>query len=583
MSNQMYKSFNAMNEPKESFFKQTRQSDGQFEATTRLFELSSRLATTLDVQPVLIELVQAVVDLHHASMGLLMLHDENRQDLHPVASVGFREAYLSAVGRIGIDIGVCGTAITEQRPVIIEDVEQEATFAPFLENARMAGYRAVVCLPLLTRNGAPLGTLAVYFNKPHRPSKQVMHLFECYAHQTAYALENAWLYRQLKDHDRRKDEFLAMLAHELRNPLAPIRNATQVIRLNNPEDQTLTWATDMVERQTRHLARLVNDLLDVSRITWGKIELRKEAADLNQILERVIECSRPYIQERSHQLSVSMPDEPLWMKVDVTRIEQVFDNLLQNAVKYTEPGGQIWLSVEQQGEGAQYPYGSVLVRLKDTGEGITRELLPRIFDLFTQADRSLDRAEGGLGLGLTLARRLVEMHEGQVEVHSEGLGRGSEFIVRLPLSLTSDFLMPDNLIDQELPLEYVGAPSGTQCPGRKILVVDDQVDTVQSLAELLEIWGHMIRVAYDGRTALELMHAFHPDIVLLDIGLPVMNGYEVARRMREMPDLADTLLVALTGYGQQEDRRRSQESGFNLHMVKPVDLVALRELIECVP
>jgi signal transduction histidine kinase/CheY-like chemotaxis protein len=554
---------------KDSLLQESEMPGAPFEEMARLLELSQRLSATQDAQPVLSELLQAVVSLQHASMGVLMLYHENQHDLYTAASVGLSEEYLRVAGRTGIGQGACGRAVAEQHPVSIEDVAQEPADAPFLEHARLAGYRAIVSVPMLTQDGGPLGAIAVYFNQPHRPAEQEMRLLELYAHQAAYALENAWLYRQLQEQERRKDEFLAMLAHELRNPLAPIRNATQVMRLSSPPDPTLTWATDMVERQTHHLARLVNDLLDVSRLTQGKIELHKEPAGLTTILKRVIECSRPTMQERGHQFSVSMPAEPLWMQVDVTRIEQVFTNLLHNAAKYTEPGGQIWLSVEPQSEGAQHPYGSALVRLKDTGIGIARELLPRIFDLFTQADQSLDRTEGGLGLGLTLVRRLVEMHGGRVEVHSEGLGRGSEFLVRLPLSMPPNFLTPDILADPDYQTEEGELHAKLDHPGHRILVVDDQVDTAQSLAELLGIWGHEIRIAYDGLTALELMHAFHPDIVLLDIGLPVMNGYEVARRMRETPELADTLLVALTGYGQQEDRRHSQECGFNLHMVKP--------------
>jgi PAS domain S-box-containing protein len=367
---------------------------------------------------------------------------------------------------------------------------------------------------------------------------------------------------ELAEADRRKDEFLAMLAHELRNPLAAISNAGLVLGERRGEDSRSAELLGVIGRQIRHLSRLVDDLLDVSRFTHGRIVLRKTPVELAPVVEGAVETARPLIEARGHALAVLLPDEPLRLEADATRIEQVVANLLNNAAKFTEPGGRIELSVERQGDEA-------VLRVRDTGVGIPPDLLPRVFDLFVQGERSLDRAHGGLGIGLTLVRSLVERHGGTVAAASEGPGRGSEITVRLPLLAGTA---------PEAPARAV-APPETRRETVRVLLVEDNEDAAAALAELLRIWGHRVEVVHEGPSALQAARTEPPHLVLLDIGLPGMDGYEVARALREIPDLEEVTLVALTGYGQDSDRVRSSRAGIDHHLVKPVDPDQLRRLI----
>ncbi|HVK18909.1 MAG TPA: PAS domain S-box protein [Fimbriiglobus sp.] len=367
----------------------------------------------------------------------------------------------------------------------------------------------------------------------------------------------------LADLHRRKDEFLAMLSHELRNPLAPISNAVQLLRLQKNENALQQQARTIIERQVGQMTRLIDDLLEVSRITTGRIHLHRERVTLGGIVENAVETVRTLIGQRGHVLKVSLPPEPIWLDADAARLEQVMVNLLNNAAKYTDEGGHIWLGVTQEGDEA-------VLRVRDTGVGIAPELLPHIFDLFTQSERSLDRSQGGLGIGLALVQRLVEMHRGTVEAHSS-LGRGSEFVVRLPVVLT--------VAPQTLPAATEARPTGTSC---RVLVVDDNMDATQSLEMLLITTGHQVRTAYDGPTGLKVALDFRPDVVLLDIGLPELSGHEVARRIRQQPTLKDTVLVAMTGYGQETDRQRSLEAGFDHHLVKPADFGKVQQVLATV-
>jgi PAS domain S-box-containing protein len=368
----------------------------------------------------------------------------------------------------------------------------------------------------------------------------------------------------LRDSDRRKDEFLAMLAHELRNPLAPIRNAITLLEQLCPRDEALKWATAVIHRQSEHLTRLVDDLLDVSRITQGKIKLQKERIDLITVIERAVEVSRPMMDQRKQQLTVSLPDETVMFEGDLTRLSQVVSNLLNNASKYSENGGQIWLS-------AKLNSTEMVLRIRDTGIGIPPDFLPHVFELFTQSDHSLDRSHGGLGIGLTLVRALVQMHGGTVEALSDGLGHGSEFVVRLPV-LTA-ITQPAQAGAQHHSVAY-----GTA--SQRILIVDDNVDSAESMALLLQLNGHEVMIAQDGSAAQVLSSTFHPKVILLDIGLPGLDGYSVAQKFRERPETRDVLLIALTGYGQPEDRERSKVAGFDYHLVKPVDHNAIEALID---
>jgi PAS domain S-box-containing protein len=367
----------------------------------------------------------------------------------------------------------------------------------------------------------------------------------------------------LQEADRRKDEFLAMLAHELRNPLAPIRNAVQVMRVMSPPDPQLHWARDVIDRQVEDLTHLVDDLLDVSRITQGKVTLKKERVDLESVVARAVETSRPLIDARKHQFEMTLPPESVQLEGDLTRLGQVVSNLLNNAAKYTEEGGKIWLAAEREGD-------DLVLRVKDTGMGIPAEALPHVFDLFSQADRSLDRSQGGLGIGLTLVRSLVEMHGGKVEALSDGPGRGSQFTVRLPALLE---------YAQEERVKASSDGAAVKSAIYRILVVDDNIDSAESLALLLRLYGHEVLMAHDGPETIEAVRTFNPQIVLLDIGLPGMSGYEVAAALRAERGTNQMLLVALTGYGREEDRRRALESGFDHHIVKPIDPDLLERLI----
>ena len=361
--------------------------------------------------------------------------------------------------------------------------------------------------------------------------------------------------------NRHKDEFLATLAHELRNPLAPIRNAVQSLGLDGLTESGVKTARDVIARQVTVMVRLIDDLLDVSRISRNKMDIRKERVALATVMESAVESSRPLIEQCGHELTVSGPPQPLHLDADLVRLAQVFINLLNNAAKYTKRGGHIWLTADREGSDA-------VVRVRDNGMGIPGNMLGRIFDLFTQVGRSIEQSQGGLGIGLTLVRRLVDMHDGSIEARSDGPDRGSEFVVRLPL-------IPPPL---ETPPKGNGTPAKT-LSGCRILVVDDNKDSADSLGDLLKILGNDVRTAHDGLEAVEAAEAFRPELVLLDIGLPKLNGYEVARRIRQQSWGRGVILVALTGWGQDEDRHRSQEAGFNLHIVKPVEIQALEKLL----
>jgi signal transduction histidine kinase/ActR/RegA family two-component response regulator len=378
---------------------------------------------------------------------------------------------------------------------------------------------------------------------------------------------------RLEESSRRKDEFLAMLSHELRNPLAPIRNAVEVIRMLAPPEPRLRWAADVTDRQVRQLTRLVDELLDVARISQGKITLKEAPLDLVALVAQCVETHRPIVTARHLALAVSLPGYPVVVRGDATRLAQVVDNLLTNATKYSHDGG----SIEVMVAGEPGPAGDVAVlTVSDDGIGIEPELLPHVFELFEQGKRALDRTQGGLGVGLTLVQRLVGLHGGEVRASSEGAGRGARFQVRLPC------VEP---VQADAPAPAVAAsPDDAPIPqaavGRRVLVVDDNADVVETTSMLLTLSGHQVRSARDGQQALACALEFAPEVVLLDIGLPQMDGYEVARRLRVMPQTRTALLIALTGYGQQGDRARGQAAGFDGHLLKPVDARALGQMID---
>jgi two-component system CheB/CheR fusion protein len=363
--------------------------------------------------------------------------------------------------------------------------------------------------------------------------------------------------------DRSKDEFLAMLAHELRNPLAPLRNAAEILRTPGASAEACSQAQAILARQIENMTRMTDDLLDVARITKGKVELRKQVVLLEGVLAAAANLARPGIDSRGQQFTMQAPAEPIYLHADATRLEQVFGNLLGNACKYSAPGCHITLSVERTAAEAAEP--EVIVRVRDDGIGIAPDLLPRIYDLFVQANRASDRAHGGLGIGLTLVQQLVKLHGGSVEARSDGLGHGSEFSVRLPI------------LPGPLPALLSTAAALARDVPCRMLIVDDNQDSARSMSTLQRLRGHETRTAFTGPEAIAAAAEFIPEVVLLDIGLPGLDGYEVARRLRAMPALAGAFLVAITGYGSDEDRASGKDAGFDEHLVKPVDLDILRE------
>lgn len=404
----------------------------------------------------------------------------------------------------------------------------------------------------LRRSNAALAAHVAKARDAHRAALNVM--------EDAIAAKDA-----LKEADKRKDEFLATLAHELRNPLAPIRSSVQIMRMAGADTAVTEQARQTVERQVSHLVRLVDDLLDVSRISSNKLDLRKDQVAMAVIVQSAIETSRPLMESSGQKLTVTLPSETIWLHADLTRMAQAVSNLLNNAAKYTPSGGHIWLTVERQQQHA-------VLSIRDTGIGIPREMLPHIFAMFRQVDTSQERVHGGLGIGLTLVKNLVEMHEGTVEARSAGTGQGSEFNIRLPLAP-----------DPPEPLRKASVVEPVRSTAKRVLVVDDNRDAAESLAQLLTHSGHDTRVAYDGREALQVSESFRPDVMLLDIGMPELSGYEVARRVRHQPWGKGALLIALTGWGQEEDRSMSQQAGFDAHFVKPVEYKELMALFTSTP
>ena len=469
--------------------------------------------------------------------------------------------------------GSAGVALAEAGPggVRVEDRTGPDDLPPSLARAIAraeadnppAEAGAVLALPLRTR-GRTVALLALSREASGREFGPVDRATaEALASRAAVALDNARLYREVQTADRQKNEFLSMLAHELRNPLAPIRNAVEVMKLKGELPHELGWARDVIDRQIRQLSRLVDDLLDVSRITRGKIELRVQPLEVAAVVTQAVEASRPFIESKNHALTVSVPPEPMHVKGDPARLAQVLTNLLVNAAKYTEEGGRIWLTALRDGP-------DVVLAVRDTGIGLPPDMLTAVFDLFIQVEQSIDRSQGGLGVGLTLVKRLVEMHGGGVSAASPGPGQGSEFTVRLPA------------LDAAPAAAAVDANhNGTAGPkALRVLVVDDNADTADTLARLLELEGHQVRRAHDGPTALAAASAFRPDAVVLDLGLPGMDGFEVARRLRrDRHGGREPVLVAVSGYGRDEDRTRSRQAGFDHHLVKPTEIDHLRSVL----
>lgn len=481
--------------------------------------------------------------------------------LQLASCVGIPPEVAETIARLDFGQAVCGAVALQRQPIVATYIQQSND--PRVQLVKSFGLRAYACNPLLVGDRL-LGTLSFATRSKDEFDADEVAFMETLCHYVTVAYERLRLVNELKEADRRKDEFLATLAHELRNPLAPVRSAVQVLRLKGPDQPELRWSRDVIERQVQHLTRLIDDLMDISRITRNKLELRKQRVELTQVIKGAIESSRSVMEQCGHQLVVDLPSEPIYLQGDLVRLAQVFLNLLNNAAKYTERGGRIWLSAMRQGD-------KVVVRVKDTGIGIPPKQLSRLFEIFFQVDRTLERSQGGLGIGLSLVRRLVELHGGTVEAHSEGFGKGSEFIVRLPV-IVERVTLPQS--------DEPSSASDFKSASRRIVVVDDNRDSADALAMLLQVYGYETDTAYDGVEGVEAAERLRPDAVLLDIGMPRLNGYDACRFIREKPWGKSLVLIAMTGWGQEEDRRRTIAAGFDAHIVKPVDPTDLMKLID---
>lgn len=480
------------------------------------------------------------VAVAHADVSKVELARELHRRFPSDPAAGRGSGYVARTGNVELV-----SEITDEMLVAnITNAEQ-------LASLRSLGLKSYMGVPLKVR-GRTIGVMSfVSAESGYHYTAADLTIAQDLAERCAIAIDNARLYRELREQDRRKDEFLATLAHELRNPLAPIRNSLQILKLSRVDTEVAQQTREMMERQIHHLVRLVDDLLDVSRVMRGKIELRKEMVELATIIARAVETAKPLIEAHGHRLQVDVSPETLPLEADPVRLVQAFGNLLNNSAKYSDDNGYIHVT-------ARAERGEAIVTILDHGIGIAPDMLPHIFELFVQADHTSAKAQGGLGIGLTLVKNLIEMHGGSISAQSEGLGRGAEFTVRLPLATKPVELTRRDEIARQ-----------THGQAHRIMVVDDNRDAALSLSMLLKLDGHHVTVAHDGKTALELAASVVPEAIFLDIGMPGMDGFEVARRIRATPQLAKIRLVALTGWGQQEDRRRTFEAGFDFHLVKP--------------
>lgn len=551
-----------------------RRLQSEAQALRDLNEWNSRLWHCRDLSEGLGQMLTAVIGLLRADMGHVLLFDESRRSLRFAAQQGFPEEFLGEFPEVSMgDESACGRALQSAGRVVIHDVELDSGYEPLRHIVRAADYRAVVCTPLIGANGKLLGILSTHFRVPHTPGEQELHRLDLYVRQASGFIERCSIEEALqrsqdalREADRRKDEFLALLAHELRNPLAPIRYALAAIRKEGCTPEQQGRAQEVIERQISHMSRLLDDLLDVSRITRGALTLKRGRVELTSVIGAAIEASRPILDAKRHALSIDLPKEAVRLDADTVRLAQVFSNLLINAAKYTDPGGHIQLETATEGT-------EVVITVRDDGIGIAPEMMPRLFTLFSQAASALDRSEGGLGIGLALAQGLAKLHGGSIEARSNGVHQGSEFIVRLPIAAPSPGTSEP----------IIGSAASVPGEALKVLVVDDNQDAADTCRMLLELSGQCVNIAYTGSQALELAEGFEPDVILLDIGLPDMSGYELARKIRAAGWGERVFLIAVTGWGQEEDRRRALEAGFDRHLTKPIEGVALEVLLTSLP
>ena len=532
----------------------------------RLHELVRRLLACSDRETALHDVLVVAMEITRATQGQVYVLDKAGDQLSLVSHLGFDRQPLEKLAALMNDERAeYAHAVRGSERVIVEDVRAEPQFAELRAIAESSGFRAVQATPLVSRDGTALGVLSTHYMDPHRPSERDLRLLDLCARQAADFLERLRTDEALRlsqdrlaDENRRKDEHLAMLGHELRNPLATIRSATELLMGSSAQDPSLGKAYAALNRQSAHVSRIIDGVLEVTRMAWGKVSLVLAPLDVRAVLDRVLEDSTTMIAGRDLELHAQLADEPLWVRADENRLVQVFDNLMVNAVKFTPPRGHITVTAERDG-------ASAVIRIRDTGVGIRREMLPRIFEAFQQEKQHVDRPTGGLGLGLALVKGLIQLHGGTVEAHSEGLGKGTELVVTLPLTLATP--------------GWQTAKAAAEVSPHRILIVEDNADAAQMLSDLLRRRGHHVTVVETGDEALEALREHGADLVLCDLGLPGMSGHELAQAIRKDSVLQAIPLVALTGYGQPEDHARSAEAGFDAHLVKPAGLAALDDLV----
>ncbi|MBV8358997.1 MAG: response regulator [Deltaproteobacteria bacterium] len=531
------------------------------QALARLNESSWRLWRCQNLREGLSEMLRAVLELLGADKGHAQLLNPNGI-LTIGAQHGFDREFLEHFREVSAEHdSACGRALKSGQTVIIEDVDADTSYESLRPIAHAESYRAVISTPLIAGDGILQGVLTMYFSSVRHPNDQELRRLDLYIRQASDFIhrcktEDALRASEaaLREQDRLKNEFLALLGHELRNPLAPIYNTSELLSRTIGEQPQVQAGLDVIRRQTKQLTRMVEDLLDVARITQGRITLQRETVELSSVISQGIETVAPLLGEKQHQLSIVSSWRPLHVYGDAARLAQCISNLLSNAAKYTDPGGRIRIETREEG-----PFA--IIEVADNGCGISEALLPRVFELFVQGDQTLDRARGGLGIGLQVVKKLVEMHGGEVSAFSGGTGKGATFQIRLP--------------QVERVLVVAQPEEASSIPPKRIFIVDDNQDAVEALAGLLQLEGHEVQIATSSKEALERMEAFGPEVALLDIGLPEMNGYELLRKLQSSPALQSVRFIAVTGYGQAEDRERARDAGFESHLVKPVSMSAL--------
>ena len=562
-----------------------RRAEAALHEETRILELLNEsgpaIAAQLNLQTLAQNVTDAATKLSGAMFGMFCysatdLHSECFSRHTPASAP--REAF-AALG-FSRNAPLFSATFGGKRVVRISDLVQEPNFKAKSLPSDAPGsapvIRSYLAVPVVSRSSEVIGGLFFGHPEPGAFSERTERLSLGVAAQAAAAIDNARLYEAaqaqiarreqaeaaLRETDRRKDEFLATLAHELRNPLAPIRQAALISKMPSATEAQKRWSHDVISRQVHHMSLLLDDLLDVSRITRGTLQLRKQATELSSVIDAAVETARPTLDAKRHRLSIELPEQQTYLSADPLRIAQVLSNLLTNAAKYTDPEGLIRLRAQRSADG-------VIIQVSDNGIGIVQEALPRIFQMFSQVKASQERSDGGLGIGLALAKGLVELHGGQIEARSAGMGRGSEFIVRLPGGAASAPRTAGSHAE----------PQAHAVVNRRVLIADDNQDSAESLAMLLRMEGHEVRVAHDGAEALAAVATFNPELALLDIGMPGLNGYEVAKKIRAATPSSAIILIAVTGWGQHSDKARARAAGFDHHFTKPVEPERLLELL----